>query len=311
MRRLLDEWKPRFSDHLLMRGFSSRTAQGYAGELTALFAFLEARGVTSLTQVTRDDVEAYRHHLFTAEFAGRRLGLGSQGRRISAVKSFFSFLTDQQTILLDPSAHLQRPKVPRTLPRQLLSESETEKLLEDGDITTPLQIRNRAILELLYATAIRNSELRNLELGEVDLERQELFVMRGKGGKSRRLPLGEEAAAWLEDYLFNARPYLAHPTSGDTVFLSSRGFKLACGKLAELVRELAAGRGLEKKVTPHLLRHACATHMLRRGAGIRQLQVLLGHDSLETTQRYTRIEISDLHQVLSKFHPRERGFGNS
>lgn len=309
MRRSLDSWKQRFHEHLLMRGFSPRTAAGYSRELVPLFGFLEGRGAQTLTQVTRDDVEAYRHHLFISEFSGKRLGLGSQSRRISAVKSFFSFLTDQQAILLDPAAHLQRPKVPRVLPRQLLSEQETETLLGGSDITTPLGIRNRAILELLYSTAIRNTELRSLELGDVDLERQELFVAYGKGGKSRRLPLGEEAAAWLEDYLINGRPYLAHGSSGELVFLSSGGCQMSCGKLAELVRELATGSGLEKKVTPHVLRHACATHMLRRGAGIRQLQALLGHESLDTTQRYTQVDIGDLHKVLSKFHPRERGFG--
>jgi integrase/recombinase XerD len=227
------------------------------------------------------------------------------------VKAFFRFLTDRQTILIDPSAHLRHPKVPRTLPRQLLSEPETEKLLGSPDITTPLGIRNRAILELLYATGIRNSELRALELSDIDLERQELFVSRGKGNKSRRLPLGEEAAACLEDYLLNARSALACSTSGDLVFLSSGGQKIDRGRLSGLVREMAAACGLGKHVTPHLLRHACATHMLRRGAGLRQLQVLLGHVKLNTTQRYTLIDIGDLHKAVSEYHPREQGFGES
>ena len=190
----------------------------------------------------------------------------------------------------------------------LLSEKETNKLLLEPDITTPLGIRNRAIIELLYATGVRNSELREMLLGEIDLDRKELFVAKGKGGKSRRLPLGEEAAACLEDYLSNSRPYLAGPTSGEVVFLSCGGHKLTRGKLSLMVREVAEACGLDKLVTPHLLRHACATHMLRRGAGIRQLQVLLGHSELSTTQRYTRIEIGDLHKVVSQFHPRERGF---
>lgn len=309
MRRSLDGWKQRFRQHLLIRGFSPRTVSGYSAELVPLFGFLEKRGVEKLTQVTRDDLEAYRHHLFIAEFGGKRLTLASQARRLNSLKTFFRYLLEDQVLLIDPAAPIQGPRVGKTMPRQLLSEAETAKLLEAPDITTPLGIRNRAILELLYATAIRNSELRDLALGEVDLERQELFVACGKGGKSRRLPLGEEAAACLEDYFLNARPFLAGPASGDVVFLSSGGCKLARGKLSRMVRDLAQGCGLEKTVTPHLLRHACATHMLRRGAGIRQLQVLLGHSDLSSTQLYTRIDIGDLHKVVSRYHPREQGFG--
>ena len=308
MRRSLDDWKQRFQQELLMRGFSPLTAANYSAELRTLFPFLAERGVFRLNSVTRDDLEAYRHYLFYGEFNGKRLGLGSQARRLVNVKSFFGYLTQAQVILVDPAVHLRLPKVPETLPPQLLSEGETEQLLLAPDITTPLGIRNRAILELLYATGIRNSELGSLELGEVDLERQELFVARGKGGKSRRLPLGEEAAARLEDYLLNARPYLARPMSGELVFLGNSGGRLSRGGLSLLIREAASTCGLEKRVTPHLLRHACATHMLRRGAGIRQLQTLLGHSNLNTTQRYTRIEIGDLHEAILKFHPREQGF---
>lgn len=308
MRRLLDEWRPRFQQHLLMRGLAVRTADGYAAELVPLFTFLAERGVEKLSGVTRDDLEAYRHHLYYSEFRGKRLGLGSQARRLAAVKAFFSFLTDMQIVLLDPSAAIRRPRVPKTIPRNLLSEGETEKLLQAPEITTPLGIRNRAILELFYATAIRNTELRELRLDEVDFERQELFVAKGKGGKSRRLPLGEEAAAWLEDYLLNSRPHLANTTSDDFLFLSSTGHRLDRGKLSKIVRELATSCGLEKPITPHLLRHACATHMLRRGAGIRQLQMLLGHSELSSTQRYTLVDIGDLHKIVAKYHPRERGF---
>jgi integrase/recombinase XerD len=310
MRRSLNDWKTRFGQHLLMRGFAPETVSRYAAELVPLFSFLQERGVDKLNRVTRDDLEAYRHYLFVAEHRGKRIGLGRQANRLSAVKAFFAYLTAGQVLLLDPSENLKLPRTPKTLPRQLLSEEETEKILLMADITTPLGIRNRAMLELLYATAIRNTELRSLKLNDVDLARQELFVARGKGNKSRRLPLGEEAAAWLEDYLVNARPLLADSVSGERLFLGPWGGKLSRGGLSLIVREMAAACGLEKSVTPHLLRHACATHMLRRGAGIRQLQVLLGHSEISTTQRYTQIDIGDLAKALSKFHPREQGFGH-
>ncbi len=309
MRRSREQWKQRFSQHLLMRGLSPRTAEDYSAELKPLFEFLQERGNPKPNEVTRDDLDAYRQHLFTLEHRGQRIGMGAQARRIRAVKSFFAYLAGEAAILVNPAAHLRQPKVPRTMPRQLLSEGETETLLGCPDITTPLGIRNRAILEVLYATAIRNTELRQLETGDVDLGRMEVFVSRGKGGKSRRLPLGEEAAAWLEDYLRNARPTLAGPTSGHLLFLSAGGRQIDRGRLSILVRKAAAACGLDKHVTPHLLRHCCATHMLRRGAGIRQLQALLGHAGLETTQRYTRVDIGDLHKTVSRYHPREQGFG--
>ncbi len=308
MRRSPDQWKTQFEKNLLMRGLSPRTVEGYTAELTPLFKFLDGRGSSQVTAVTRDDLEAYRQHLFTAEFRGKRLGMGAQARRIRAVKSFFAYLTREDMLLVDPAAHLCHPKIPRTMPRYLLSEGETEKLLLGPEITTPLGIRNRAILETLYATGVRNTELRELQTDDVDLERLELYVARGKGGKSRRLPLGEEAAAWLEDYLLNARPMLAGPGSGQLLFLSARGRQIGRGRLAIIVKTTAVSCGLEKKVTPHLLRHCCATHMLKRGAGLRQLQVLLGHANLGTTQRYTRIDITDLHTAVTLYHPREQGF---
>lgn len=319
MQRSIDQWKTQFEKNLLMRGLSPRTVEGYAAELTPLFKFLHQRGCRSgnaalasqLTSVTRDDLEAYRQHLFTVEFRGKRLGMGAQARRIRAVKSFFAYLTREDMLLVDPAAHLCHPKIPRTMPRYLLSEGETEKLLLGPEITTPLGIRNRAILETLYATGVRNTELRELQTDDVDLERLELYVARGKGGKSRRLPLGEEAAAWLEDYLLNARPMLAGPGSGQLLFLSARGRQIGRGRLAIIVRTTAVSCGLGKKVTPHLLRHCCATHMLKRGAGLRQLQVLLGHANLGTTQRYTRIDITDLHTAVTLYHPREQGFDDA
>ena len=305
----LEYWKRRFEEHLYLRGLAARTVTGYSSELKTLFRFLEERGVSKLSEVTRDCLEAYRLHLYYSEFRGKRLGLGSQARRIAALKSFFRFLTRSQLLLVDPSTGIQSPKVPRTLPRELLGENEMERLLQEPDIVTPLGIRDRAILELLYATGLRNTELRELEMNAIDLERSEVFIARGKGNKSRRLPLGEEACVWLEDYLLNSRPILAHKSSGETLFLSSTGNRLHRGGLSKIVKGKAKSCGLKKRVTPHLLRHACATHMLRRGAGVRQLQVLLGHSLLDTTQRYLRVDVGDLHRVVAKFHPREQGFG--
>lgn len=300
-------WRARFREHLQLGQYSPRTVAGYLGELPALFVFLADRGVESLTSVTRELVEEYRAHLFYLQSRGRRLSSTTQNRRIHAVKTFFRFLSREDFLLIDPAADVDPPRTPAALPRVLLSERETARVLEAPDVSTALGLRDRAILEVLYGTAIRNSELSALTLDAVDLARGELRVYHGKGGKSRVLPLGEEAAVWLEAYLVQARPQLVRRPGEVLVFVTWRGLRFTRGAMAELVRRAARDAGLKKEVTPHVLRHCCATHMLHHGAGLRHLQELLGHASVATTQRYTKLEMSDLRRVLRRCHPRERG----
>lgn len=299
-------WRSRFREYLQLGQYSPRTVAGYVGELGELFAFLAERGVESLGGVTRERVEEYRNHLFYLESRGRRLSSTTQNRRVHAVKTFFRFLAEEDFLLIDPAVEVDAPRTPGTLPRVILSELETKRVLEAPDVSTALGLRDRAILEVLYGTAIRNSELSALTLDAVDLARGELRVHRGKGGKSRVLPLGEEAAAWLEAYLARARPQLARASREALVFVTWRGLRFTRGALSEVVRRAARDAGVRKEVTPHVLRHCCATHMLRHGAGLRHLQELLGHASVATTQAYTRLETSDLRRVLRRCHPRER-----
>ena len=301
-------WIRRFEDDLLMRGFSPRTIEGYLRELTRLLAFLSERGITKVSEVTKDCLAAYRTHLYYRTHRGKRAGLAAQANKLSAVKAFFHFLVRSDYLLVDPSKELTLPRTLKKLPSQLVTETEVERLLQTPDIALPLGLRDRAILELLYATAIRNKELLELEIDHVDLARGELFVARGKGNKSRRLPVGEEALAWVETYLLKVRPGIARSDSGKTLFLSYRGRMLDRANLAALVRRHVKACGLEKRVTPHVLRHACVTHMLKRGASVRHAQLILGHTGLHSTQHYLRLEISDLHRALRQFHPREQGF---
>ena len=188
----------------------------------------------------------------------------------------------------------------------MLSESEALQLLEQPDVRTPEGIRERAMLELFYGTGLRNSELRYLRMGQLDLSRGLLRIDHGKGGKGRVVPLGEEALAWLEEYLAQVRPSLVQSPDHDLVFPGLIAREIGRGQLAKLFQRLGREAGLEKTVTPHVLRHSCATHMLRRGASIRHLQTLLGHSCLDTTQRYTRVEVSDLAKVIARYHPREQ-----
>ena len=261
--------------------------------------------------MNRSLVEAYRVELFYATYAGRArsrqgqsLTLRTQAARLSAVKAFLRFLHSQGYLLLDPAAGVDLPRIHRPLP-QVLSEEETRALLEAP--AGPLALRDRAILEMLYGTGLRNSELGTLRLTAVDRRRSELRVVEGKNGQSRVVPLGEEALFHLTRYLDELRPQLvARQADAGFVFVSRRGRSLARNSIGAVVHQAARRAGLERKVFPHLLRHSCATHMLGRGAGIRHLQLLLGHATLAATQVYTHVEVSDLRQVLLRCHPREQ-----
>jgi integrase/recombinase XerD len=233
------------------------------------------------------------------------LKAATQSNKITAVLAFLRYLYEERLILANPGQHLRRPRVPDSLPPDVPDEEQVLKLLQTPDTSTVRGLRDRAILEVFYATAIRNAELRALRISDIDLHRLELDVRCGKGGKGRRLPLGEPAAAWIEEYLTRSRPALVRELQDDTLFLNTWGGPLKADVLCKLVRRNAEAAGLGMRVTAHILRHACATHMLARKAGIRHLQQFLGHKLATSTQSYTRVEISDLREVFLQCHPRE------
>ena len=299
-------WAGRFGEALAVQQYAQRTVQSYQAETERFLAYLQGQQLQSLAGLTRSHLQAYQSHLFYLRYRGRKLKASSQAQRLNAVLAFVRFLVAEDVLLVDISQHLELPRKGQTLPRVVLSESETLRLLEGPDPKGCLGVRDRAILEVLYATGMRNSELRQLQLGHLDGARKLVLVEWGKGQKSRWLPMSEEAWIWVEEYLAQSRPVLAGAHSGTTVFLTRTGRRFGVVALAELVARWGKRVGLEKHVTPHCLRHTCATHMLRRGADLRVLQVLLGHAQVTTTQGYTRVEVSDLRQVLSRCHPRER-----
>jgi len=299
-------WQTRFGEYLQVRQFSSRTVDSYVSELKPFFVFLESLAIEELSSVTREVIEEYRTHLFYAEHNDKKLSARTQGARLSAIKAFTRFLNRERFLLIDPAATVELPRVPKFTPPVLLSEEEVERLMGAPNTTTWLGLRDRAILELLYGTGLRNQELRHLTLEEVDLSRREIRLRRGKGGEGRVVPLGEEAALWMERYLARSRPVMVRMPAEKRVFLSGRGLPLLSMTMGAVVRRAALQAKLDKRVTAHTLRHCYATHLLRAGAGIRHVQALLGHSSLSTTQRYTRVEVSDLRVVVAQYHPRER-----
>jgi integrase/recombinase XerD len=297
-------WQARLTQYLILRGLSERFTVSTTGELPAFFAHLHAQGIRTVVDLTPGVVQSYRLALFYAHYRGRRLSLLTQSKRIGYVKAFTRFLCQDGWTLTNAGADVPPITAPRRLPRVWLSEAEVATLLESPPLDRPLRLRNRALLELFYGTALRNSEMCGLHLDALDLVSNEVRVRYGKGGKSRLVPVGDEARRWLLRYLDEVRPGLARTAGEAAVFLTARGEPFCRHTLAVVVRHTAHAAGLQKTVTPHVLRHACATHMLRRGASLRHVQELLGHASPSTTQLYTRVDIADLHAVHARFHPR-------
>lgn len=299
-------WCERFSEHLRVRNYAEATVYSYQLEVRSFSDFLSGRGVNEPSEICRDDVKAYQlllHHSRKSD--GKPLAATTRCSKIGAVLSFLRFLYEQDFILSDPGRQVKRPRVPDSLPPDVPDEEQVLKLLEMPDTETPGGVRDRAILELLYASALRNAEVRALIVEDLDLHRLEVLVKCGKGGKGRRVPMSEVAAIWLEAYLVKGRPMLQRDLQVESLFLNSWGRPLKGETLCDIVRRHAEAAELSVKVTPHVLRHACATHMLARKAGLRHLQRLLGHVNVSSTERYTRVEVSDLREVMMQCHPRE------
>jgi integrase/recombinase XerD len=288
-------------------GYAVRTLEGNAKTLGRLLAFLAEREIERIDQVTPAALADYQAHLAAhGGVKGRPLTLHSQANLVGLVRTFFRFVVVRQYALTNPAQLLAVPHLPERLPERILDHASVKKLLLAPDVTTPLGVRDRAMIELFYSTGLRVSELTALDVSDIDLADGELSVRRGKGGKGRRIPVGAAACQWVSRYLRDARPALVRKRSERVLFLSKRGRALARGDVASVVRTLARAAGLRIRVTPHTIRHTFATHMLRGKASLRHIQDMLGHALLSTTQIYTRVDISDLKDVHRRCHPRGR-----
>jgi len=289
--------------YLESRGFSHRTIRQYKGCVALLIEHLKKEGITDLMEVDKYHLRGYQDYLYN----DTELTLSSQGARLCGVISFFKYLDKAGLILYNPASSIELPRIKDQLPRKILTEREIKKLLSAPDIDTALGLRDRAILEVFYSTGIRNTELRNLELYDIDFERKEIHIRDGKGGKDRNLPIGEIALIYIKEYTETVRPKYLKDKESNILFLSHNGRKLTDDIVPWIVQKYAKRAGLDEKIGAHTIRHSFATHLLKRGAPIRYIQEMLGHTSLDTTQRYTRVEIQDLKKVHRKTHPRERG----
>lgn len=286
------------------RGRSANTLAAYRRDLTAYVAWLDQRGL-AISAVTEADVADYVNHL---RATGR--AAASQKRAMVAVRSLHRFLAEEQEGRLDPAAEVEVPRVPRGLPKAL-SEDEVAALLGAVSGDEPTDRRDRAILEVLYGTGLRISELVGLSLNDVDLDASLLRAF-GKGSKERIVPLGRYAVRALVEWLAEGgRPALepdrwARRDDSEALFLNSRGGRLSRQGAWMVVRKAGEKVGLADRLSPHVLRHSCATHMVDHGADIRTVQELLGHASISTTQVYTMVSTDRLWSVYREAHPRAR-----
>lgn len=294
-----------FEDHVLVR-YAGKTTRGYMRAAWLFLDWLAERGL-ALVDVRTADVQAYQTDLYAARKKdGTPYSAADQQQRLAAVKTLFRFLVRRGYLLTDPSAAVEYPRREQRLPRGILTRHEARKLVEAPDTSTPLGLRDRAILETFYATGIRAAELAHLTATDIDTEDKVLRVVKGKGSKDRNVPLTTAAAEALDAYLTLGRPKMRGARKSRVLFLGIRGGPINNCTLNELIERSAREAGIERHVTCHTLRHTIATHLLKGGADIRHIQALLGHASLQSTETYTRVEVSDLGKVLRRAHPRGR-----
>ncbi len=278
------------------RGLSENTLESYRRDLLKLDGYLQARG-SGLLDAGREDLLA---------FLGTQLRDGrsprSVARYLSGFRQFYRWQVRERILSEDPTALIESPKLGRSLPKAL-TESQVEQLLAAPDLDDPLGLRDRAMLELMYATGLRVSELVGLQLPNVSLNQGVVRVV-GKGNKERLVPLGEEAAKWLKAYLDDARPALMKGATAPEVFVTARRAGMTRQSFWLRVKHHAAAAGIDRPISPHGLRHSFATHLLNHGADLRVVQLLLGHSDLSTTQIYTHVAREGLKRLHEQHHPR-------
>lgn len=299
-----------FLSTLKARGYSAATLKVYRSDLGRMRRWLEKQPeLLCPGDIGRSVLLAYSAELLTVQVWGKKRlwSAATRTRHLSTVKSFFRFLAKSGALLMDPACSLEGMRKERKLP-VVPSVDDVLKLLSAIDVSTRKGLRDRAAMELLYGSGLRISELLALDVEDLDFAQEQVLVRCGKGGKARLLPLMGESVKALREYLDEVRPGLVKGKTGErALFLSIRGGgRMRAYNFGKWVSRYGRMAGLSVRVTPHVLRHCCATHLLKGKAGIRHIQSLLGHASLSTTQIYTRLEISDLVEVVKRHHPRER-----
>ncbi|MEH6531805.1 MAG: site-specific tyrosine recombinase XerD [Photobacterium frigidiphilum] len=288
----------RFLDAMWMeRGLSENTLMSYRNDLTKLRKWSEDKSYRLVT-LSSDDLQRYQQWLFDADFKQT-----SRARMVSAIRRLYQYLYREKVRDDDPSSMMVSPRLPKRLPKDL-TEEQVGALLDAPDTNNPIELRDKAMLELLYATGLRVTELVSLTMEKVSL-RQGVVRVTGKGDKERLVPMGENAIDWIEEFIDSGRPQLLGEKSSDVLFPSKRARQMTRQTFWHRIKYYAVIAGIDTDtLSPHVMRHAFATHLLNHGADLRVVQMLLGHSDLSTTQIYTHVATERLKQLHATHHPR-------
>jgi len=282
---------------VVIKGLSKNTSYSYKTDIEKLFTFIEKNKVDSLTKINPQHISD-----FLAELNISGLNITSINRCIVSVKQFFKYLMLENILKTDPTVDLTSPRMKKSIP-EVLSLEDIEKILNAPDLTNYEGLRDAAMLEVLYASGLRVTELVELKQVNINFDHGYLIVM-GKGSKERIVPIGITSIKKIKDYLNHSRPHLIKEQISDYLFITRRGSNFTRQGFWKLIKAYAFNAGIEKNISPHTIRHSFATHLLERGADLRTIQLLLGHSDISSTQIYTHVESKRLKEIHKKYHPR-------
>jgi integrase/recombinase XerD len=294
----MDQWLDQFLHYLIVeKGLSKNTIEAYGHGLSRFLNYLKEKGVQEVEEISKFHVRG-----FLLSLRKRKLSARTIVRNLVAIRTFFRFLVQEGNLEANPAENVESPKIAKTLP-EILTLREIEQLLERPNLQTPLGKRDRAMLEMLYATGMRVSELTQLPIHQVNLEGGYVLLY-GKGSKERIVPIGSEAMKWATLYLKESRAVLAKGKESPFLFINRSGKSMSRQRFWKSLKDYARKAGLRKRITPHLLRHSFASHLLERGADLRSVQMMLGHVDISTTQIYTHVTGERLKKIHQQYHPR-------
>jgi len=294
----------RFLEYSKIQNLSERTLETREVFIRRFIIWCDERSLAHPGDISKPILERYQRHLFLLrKDNGEPLSISGQHTHLMGVKAFFRWLARSNYILYNPASDLDMPRVPKRLPRNILTAREADLILNIPDISKSAGIRDRAIMEVLYSTGIRRKELADLKISDIDTERGTLMVIHGKGDKDRMIPIGDRAISWVRKYLNEVRPELVIGVSGNYLFLNLYGEGIGVSWLSKIVADYIKQADIGKTGSCHVFRHSMATLMMENGAGIRYIQMMLGHSSLRTTQIYTQVSITKLKEIHTATHP--------
>ncbi len=293
-----------YLDALEVRSFSWYTLKNLEHNLFQFLVWCEARAVTRATDITRPMILRYQRFVFYYRMPnGKPLGIRAQQHRLHCVIGLFRWLTRENILLYNPATEIELPRSGRQLPRNVLTAHEADVVLSQPDITDPLGLRDRAILEVLYSTGLRRMEIVHLNVFDIDLDSRTVTVRQGKGRRDRFVPIGERAVMWVRKYLDEVRAQLAIEPDSGHLFVSDRGGGMGLNTISSLVHDYVEEAGIHKSGSCHLFRHTVATLMLEGGADIRFVQAMMGHENIQSTEIYTHVAIRKLREIHAATHP--------